>query len=162
MKPTVPILCSAALAAMCTAVAGHWWSVRQFVAAIHASTPPAANIGRPFSSSPNRPAHLPAAMPPLAKNNAVSAPAMDQAQREFFEGLTRTIQNLQGQIRDLQDQSGETNRDLMNLEFQVDTHSTQFRPMPTSEDRPDTTLDGDEGSGVLPPRAEPLPLPFNE
>lgn len=159
MKPMVPILCSAALAAMCTAVAGHWWSVRQFVAAIHANTPPAANIARPFSNSP---AALPPAMPPLAKATPVAAPVMDQAQKEFFEGLTRTIQSLQSQNRDLLDQVAETNRDLMKLEFRIDTNSESFRPMPTSEDRPDTTLDGDAGAGVLPPRAEPLPLQFHE
>jgi hypothetical protein len=55
----------------------------------------------------------------------------------------------------------ETNRDLMKLEFRVDTHSESFRPLPVTEDQPFTNLDGDD-IGVLPPRAEPVILPTQE
>jgi hypothetical protein len=54
----------------------------------------------------------------------------------------------------------ETNRDLMKLEFRVDTHSESFRPMVVSEERIDTSFE--DGPGVLPPRAEPVFLPSDE
>lgn len=58
------------------------------------------------------------------------------------------------------DQMAETNRDLMKLEFRVDTHSESFRPMPVSQEGSFTNFD--EGPGVLPPRAEPIFPPFDE
>lgn len=64
------------------------------------------------------------------------------------------MESLQNQNRDLLDQLAETNRDLMKLQFRVDTHSESFRPLPVSEDRPFTSLDDE--LGVLPPRAEPV------
>lgn len=152
MKPTVPILCGAALAAMCTAVVGHWWSVRQFVAAIDAGVPVAREV-RATAPAPKPPEPLPA---PLAKlQAAVPLAAMDPAQKEFFETLTRTVKDLQNQNRNLMDQLGETNREIYNMQFRLDTVSDKFRPMPVNDDRPDTTLDDDGGSGVLPPRPEP-------
>ena len=68
--------------------------------------------------------------------------------------------SMETQNRDLLDQVAETNRDLMKLEFRVDTHSESFRPLPVSEDQPFSSLD--EEIGVLPPRAEPVPLPSHE
>lgn len=155
MKPTVPILCGAALAAMCTAVVGHWWSVRQFVAAIDAGVPVASEVraSKPAES-------LPA---PLAKLQAAAPVAtMDPAQKEFFETLTRTVKDLQNQNRNLIDQLGETNREIYNMQFRLDTVSDKFRPMHVNDDRPDTTFDGDDGSGVLPPRAEPIFPPAHD
>ena len=70
------------------------------------------------------------------------------------------MDGLQNQNRDLLDQLAETNRDLMKLEFRVDTHSESFRPMPVSEDRPFTSVDDEPG--VLPPRAEPVVFPNPE
>jgi len=67
---------------------------------------------------------------------------------------------LENQNRDLVDQIAETNRDMMKLEFRVDTHSESFRPLPTSEEHGDTTFD--DGPGVLPPRADPVFLPSGE
>jgi hypothetical protein len=47
----------------------------------------------------------------------------------------------------------------MKMQFQIDTHSESFRPLP-SQERQDTTYgnDDDFSSGVLPPRAEPVLL----
>ena len=70
------------------------------------------------------------------------------------------MEKLQNQNQDLLDQMAETNRDVMKLEFRVDTHSESFRPMPVSEERLDTSFDS--GPGVLPPRAEPVFLPSGE
>ncbi|MBJ07141.1 MAG: hypothetical protein CMO40_08530 [Verrucomicrobiaceae bacterium] len=38
-------------------------------------------------------------------------------------------QDLHGVIRDLREQGAETNRDLSELQFRVDSHSQSFRPM---------------------------------
>ena len=76
------------------------------------------------------------------------------------EALIAKMDGLQTQNRDLLDQLAETNRDLMKLEFRVDTHSESFRPMPVSEERRFTSVD--EEPGVLPPRAEPVSFPTHE
>jgi cytochrome c-type biogenesis protein CcmH/NrfF len=151
MKPLiVPLICGTVLAAMSAAGVSHWWSVSQFIAAIKASPP---------VSAPHNP-KFPAATTPvltLAPPAPAASPAglaIDPAQRQFFEALIAKMEKLQNQNRDLLDQVAETNRDMMKLEFRVDTHSASFRPMPVSEDRPDTSFD--DGPGVLPPRAEPV------
>lgn len=156
MKPsTVPMFCGLALAAMSAAGFSHWWSVRQFATAIQISLP---------TSSPEKPAAptLPQPTAPklLAQAPKNPPPATDAAQKNFYEALVSKMEHLQNQNRDLLDQMAETNRDVMKLEFRVDTHSESFRPMPVSEERLDTSFD--TGPGVLPPRAEPVSLPSGE
>ncbi len=153
------MICGAALAAMSTAGISHWCSVRQIVAAAHA--------GVPLSSTPAATATPP---PPKASAPRVLAqaapapaavPATDATQKQFFEALIAKMEGLQNQNRDLLNQVAETNRDMMNLNFRVDTFSDSFRPLPVSEDRPD--LSYETGPGVLPPRAEPvILLPFDQ
>ncbi len=151
---------------MSAAGLSHWWSVCQFVAAVEAGLP-VSIIPKPGLSSPVAPAQTPS-LPPglLAKqpNQPVVGQTtnVDSSQKEFYEALITKMQSLQNQNRDLLDQIAETNRDLMKLEFRVDTHSESFRPLPTSEERPDTSLESELESGVLPPRAEPIDLPQNE
>jgi hypothetical protein len=155
MKPsTLPILCGTALACMSAAVFSHWWSVNQFIAAVDSGLPltPAAPI-RPLDA-PEPPAPPPAAV--LLPPHPESSPA----QKEFYEELLTEMRKLRTENRDLLDQMAETNRDLMKLEFRVDTHSESFRPLPVSEERIETTYD--DGAGVLPPRAEPVYLPMDE
>ena len=162
MKPAiVPLICGVALVAMSTAATCHWWSVRQIVAAMHtglpviSATPPA-----PPPESP--PVAKPAAPRLLAESPKTpeSAPATDASQKKFYESLISKMESLQNQNRDLLNQVAETNRDMMNLNFRVDTFSDSFRPMPVSEDRPDTS--SEDGPGVLPPRAEPVFLPSDQ
>lgn len=85
-------------------------------------------------------------------------------QQQFYQELIREMQNLRTENRDLLNQVAETNRDLMKLEFRVDTHSEQFRPMPVAEDTFGTTFGTsfDDSPGLLPPRAEPVVLPLAE
>ena len=96
----------------------------------------------------------------LAKATEAASAATDPDQKKFYEALIAKMESLQNQNRDLLDQMAETNRDVMKLEFRVDTHSESFRPMPVSEERFDTSFDS--GPGVLPPRAEPVFLPMDE
>lgn len=161
---TVPLICGVALAAMCTAGISHWWSVRQFIAMVDAGIP-VTTTPRPMQApapEPDKQADKPAALASAAKapmqSSAVSAEP--QAQEKFYDALISKIENLQNQNRDLLDQVAETNRDLMKLEFRVDTHSEQFRPLPVNDDRIDTSFEDDPG--VLPPRAEPVQLPTHE
>lgn len=158
----IPLACGIALTAMSTAALSHWWSVRQFVAAVDAGLPVAITPTAPGTLLPApepRQVNHPAT---LAARGPESPPAANESpkQKDFYESLIRRMENLQNQNRDLLDQVAETNRDLMKLEFRVDTHSDQFRPLPVSEDRLDTSFDID--SGVLPPRAEPVTLPVHE
>lgn len=161
----IPISCSLVLASLSGAALNHWWSQRdcawvltasayapatiavaaagtQIPLATHA-TPPAA------SAEPAEPAASQAVPAPTAKPAA--------AQKEFFEALLHEMKQLKQTNLALHDQMAETNRDLMQLEFRVDTQSASFRPLPVTENLSvlDTsTLDtSDSGPGVLPPRA---------
>ncbi len=157
---TVPLICGMALAAMSAAGLSHWWSVKQFVAAFEAGVP--VSLAPPAPVSPAAvPAPEKSPAPALAARPAKqSLPTSDSAQKKFYEELVAKMQNLQNQNRDLLDQMAETNRDVMKLEFRVDTHSESFRPMPVNEERLDTSFD--DGPGVLPPRAEPVFPSFEE
>ena len=175
--PIIPVICSCALTAMSGAGFSHWWSVRQIIAAMDAGltaqaartaltlprqAPPPAAAPRETPVNPPDLAANPAAatQPPAAQTPVAQAPAVSAAQKAFYEALLAKMEGLQTQNRDLLDQLAETNRDLMKLEFRVDTHSESFRPMPVSEDRPYTS--NDDEPGVLPLRAEPVVFPARE
>jgi predicted RNase H-like nuclease (RuvC/YqgF family) len=157
---TIPMICGVALAAMSAAGFSHWWSVKSFVAVVDAGLPIPASV-KPAPEPAAPPAAKPVA-PTLAAHTPKAAPAApDEAtQRKFYEALIAKMESIQNQNRDLLDQVAETNRDVMKLEFRVDTHSESFRPMPVNEERLDTSFD--DGPGVLPPRADPVFLPTGE
>jgi hypothetical protein len=156
---TIPIICGTALAAMTTAGLSHWWSVRQFVSALNSGIPIPATAPIPLEHPDSAPSQ---ANPPVlaAAEPATKTPAPEPHQQEFYEALITKMENLQNQNRDLQDQVAETNRDVMELNFRVNTHSEQFRPLPVSEERIETSFEDEPG--VLPPRAEPVQFPSPE
>ena len=157
----VPYLTCTALAAIFAAGLSHWWSVREFVSASTTNLKPyqidqlrdTAETLIPILPISSSPAESP------AKATAV-APVAESAREEFYASLLLKMNQLQNQNRDLLDQVAETNRDLMKLEFRVDTHSESFRPMPVTEELQSTSLE--EDVGVLPPRAQPVLLPADE
>ena len=163
---SLPIFCGVALVAMTAAVASHWWSVRQIVTVFETGEPVVVPKPQPEApakaTKPAKPAkgvtdeQLASVM-----SGAEQAPADEAGRKDFYEALITRMESLQTQNRDLLDQLAETNRDLMKLEFRVDTHSESFRPLPVSEERIDATTI-DDGPGVLPPRAEPVLLPTYE
>lgn len=148
---------------MSAAGLSHWWSVRQFVAVVEAGLP-ISNLVKPELSHSVAPVQsVPLTISGLLSKQSNQLPVAQPAdiglsQKEFYEALITKMQGIQNQNRDLLDQLAETNRDLMKLEFRVDTHSESFRPLPTSEQRPDTSLEYELESGVLPPRAEAVKL----
>jgi hypothetical protein len=195
MKPsTIPMTCSLALATLSGAVLSHWWSLREFGIPL-ASLPrwaaphsPAIIPDTPaIPDIPAIPAPLVAQPAPVAEANVLAsqpapAPAADPsaAQKEFYESLIDEMKQLKQTNMALRDQMAETNRDLMKLEFRVDTHSASFRPLPVTEELStldstsigassldssslDTSTQGaafpDAGPGVLPPRAVRVDLP---
>lgn len=159
---TIPLICGIALTAMTTAGVSHWWSVRQFVTVMNTGvTMPASVISVPERAAAPPKAPAPKASQPLAQASNGTDPAPVGRQKEFYESLIEKMNSLQTQNRDLLDQLAETNRDLMKLEFRVDTHSESFRPLPVTEERLDTSFE-DDAPGVLPPRAEPVLLPTHE
>ncbi len=154
------MICGISLAAMSAAGVSHWWSVKSFASAVDAGLPvtaPAKPAVRPAETPEPK-----AEAPILAAHTPKATPATpDEAtQRKFYESLIAKMESIQNQNRDLLDQVAETNRDVMKLEFRVDTHSESFRPLPVNEERLDTSFD--DGPGVLPPRAEPVFLPTGE
>jgi hypothetical protein len=161
MKPsTLPTICGLALAAMSAAGLSHWWSVNSFISAVNAGVP-ISSPAAPAADSIMAPQPLspPENVMAQAPKNATPILASDEAQKVFIQTLNnfnKKFEALQNQNRDLLDQVAETNRDVMKLEFRVDTHSESFRPMPLNEEQ---ATSFDDGPGVLPPRAEPVFLP---
>ena len=157
---TIPWLCSLLLTAAFTATASHHFTVRDMLARgiSHPAPAPAPAI-KPENPPTATLANNPTAPPPTstAPTPTTPPPADLSAQRQLYEEVLAELRSLKMENRNLLDQIGETNRDLMKLEFRVDTHSESFRPLPASDSRFDASFD--DGLGVLPPRAEPYHLP---
>jgi hypothetical protein len=156
---TIQLICGIALAAMTTAGLSHWWSVRQFVSALNSGIPvPAAAPGPERQADPAPATAKPPVLAAAEPSRRTTTP--EPRQQEFYEALINKMENLENQNRDLLDQVAESNRDIMELNFRVNTHSEQFRPLPVSEERFDTSFEDEPG--VLPPRAEPVMPPTHE
>jgi hypothetical protein len=159
------MLCCTLLAVMIGAGFSHFWSVKDMVGRF--PTQPAHRIipaGKTTLPDPGKDL-APDNKKDLASNKL---PDSDGAQKEFFQGLLDEIRALRNENRNLTDQVAETNRDMMKMQFRLDTHSASFRPLPVSEDKQRGDVSGfpdDDFPGVLPPRASPVdPLddPLNE
>lgn len=156
----IPASCCLALTAVLSAGISHWWSVRQFTAMIRHGLPvptTAAPIDPPESRLP---AETLASQPRIASPERITTDSGGKSEEDFFAALVEKMNRVEAQNRDLLDQLAETNRDMMKLEFRVDTHSESFRPLPIVEEQPFSSLD--QMPGVLPPRAEPVTLPSYE
>ncbi len=149
----VPVACGSALALMAGAAASHWVSVRQTAALVHV-----------FRSAPSAPER--ATLPPedesireaksllaAAKTSPSAADSPSSPTDARFEQLLFSIEGLVTLNQELRSQLEETNRDLVALQFQVDTHSESFRPLNVVEETPMMMID--DGPGVLPPRQTP-------
>jgi hypothetical protein len=136
----IPFTCAVALATMAGAGVQHWLLVRDQV-----QSPPQALAPLPALSEP-APAIAPA---PLAQAAAVDPELVARLERVIAgqEKIMERFAQLDRQNIDLRDQVAETNRDVMELQFRVDSHSESFRPLRAVQVN---TLAPD--SSVLPPR----------
>ncbi len=156
MNSTLPIICGALLTAMVGAGVSHYWSVQSMVAMVplqqqpHQIVPTLPSIQKPIQKISTPVATPIVSQEPIAKKHS---------QEEFFIELLAELKQLKNENKDLRDLMCETNRDVMKLSFRVDTHSESFRPLPTSEQRQETSfhIPDDSLPGVLPPRATPVP-----
>ena len=164
MNPsTIPATCSLALTAVVAAGISHWWSVRQFTGLLEQGLPAAP---APAILPESDPALLAAKPRPNQAQPQTAAASGGKGQNAFFEALVEKMNRVEAQNRDLLDQLAETNRDMMRMQFRLDTHSESFRPLPLVEDKPFSSVSPgisvDGNPGVLPPRAEQVGLPSYE
>lgn len=148
---TLPILSGIALAIMAGAAASHYQSVDNMVAfagMTRANGMPSMSTGPARLVSSQQDARSiveklkrqnDSLEQTLAENEAALSTIPQQAGLPRITGsdsdMQRLLSELVTQNRYLRDQISETNRDLMTLQFQVDSHSTQFRPLNLAEDQ---------------------------
>ena len=150
---TIPITCSLALTAMTAIFVKAWWPIRdmgcdfrniqpQTLASISVPMVPRIEIKQ---STPTIVATKPEQTPPTAEYINID--------KQTLDSLITEIRRLGESNETLRDQLAELNRDLMQLEFRVDTHSESFRPLPVSEEQVATTPNEpiDAGDSLLPP-----------
>lgn len=146
------MICGTLLVAMMAAGVGHFFSVQEFIA--HYPSVPATRL---ISKESALTAPHPKSLEPVIAE--IAAPVESPASKEFFEELLSEVRALRNENKNLIDQVAETNRDMMKMEFRLDTHSESFRPLPVSEDRDDrSSIENvyEDLPGVLPPRATPV------
>jgi hypothetical protein len=172
---SVPIACGTALALMAGAAGAHWLSVRDMVSFAKlmpqqgpASYAPAALLAaNPSKAAPEiqplpdeslaraaksalaaaRREQQPGAVPREASNSN-SRVAMAAGGGATEEKLLRLFEDMLAQNQELRDRVADTNRDMMELRFQVDSYHGQFLPLKVEEE-PRYFDDG--SGGVLPP-----------
>lgn len=154
MSNIPPLICGTLLAVMVSAGFSHYWSVNEFVA--HYPSAPAARVIPPPSKDPA----LNSEAPPVTVA-AVPTPKETGVGEEFFQELLAEVRALRSEnknLKNLEDQMAETNRDIMKMGFRLDGYSESFRPLPIPERRDDMTSFEDtyDLPGVLPPRATPV------
>jgi Arc/MetJ-type ribon-helix-helix transcriptional regulator len=157
----VPISCSIALALMAGAAATHWFAVREMVALAAVIPPELA----PATKSLQQPSPAAAAKDvPLAKGNTLGAvesgdiaststPSDDVDIKDGLRKLLEKEKRTAEENKELRELLAETNRDISELRFQVDSHSSQFRPLKVEEEPEPFYNDGFDG--VLPPISAP-------
>lgn len=157
MKSTaVPLTCTLALIAMLAAGLSQWWAVNQLVLAVGGTMPRQMHAVTPGIPASPRPAPAPAAEPDAKSLAAIqNSPAFEKLCETFIAEIKAGKQKLQvveQQNQDLRDQVAATNRDIMEIQFRLDSHSESFRPLKVA---PEQAQAPDDGPGVLPPRALP-------
>ncbi|MEP4078722.1 hypothetical protein [Haloferula sp.] len=163
---TLPILSGVALAIMAGAAISHHHSVDNMVAfagMTRANGMPSLSTGPARIVSNESDAKMmveelkrqnDSLQQTLATNVAAISAAPKQASAQPISGSSNEMQQLLTELvtqnRYLRDQISETNRDVMTLQFQVDSHSTQFRPLNLTDDSAEEPFENDY-IGVLPP-----------
>ena len=149
---TIPIICTLALTVMTAFFVKAWWPIRDMGCDFRAIQPRTfASIAIPVV--PRIEIKQPA---PAAATKPEQAPLVTESvniDKKTLDSLVAEIQRLGKSNETLRDQLAELNRDLMQLEFRVDTHSESFRPLPVNEEQIATTSEEpiEEEASLLPP-----------
>lgn len=161
----IPTLCGIAMIAMIVAAASHRLSIQPLIAIAQQQ---AASPTSPTTDQADPTHQLIAELRQQNHLLETSLPENPQRQtkRPFSQlpshsknhppEMQQILAELVAMNRELRNQVAETNRDLMELQFQVDTHSDQFRPLnvtnpiPADTDSRDDLRDASSIS-VLPP-----------
>lgn len=177
----IPIACGTALALMTGAAATHWFAVREMVvlAALVPAAAPASSAPSHGAMPDDRVAREARELlaevrgkktPPVSPNRRdATTPTFFHARQEReqaappdaalpsdptearIEKLLTALEGAVEQNQELRDRLADTNRDVMELRFQVDSYSGQFRPLKVEEE----PAYYDDGTGVLPPLDAP-------
>ena len=169
MKTVVtPLVCGVALAAMAGAVSSHYAAVTQMTT--WAANPEIQDTLHKNSSQKNTKSMIAqlqrenhALMGTLHSSqedleSRLSGVAGDHAAPRTSDRLETLLAELVAQNRDLKNQIAETNRELMDVQFRLDTHAEGFRPLNVANETiaeayPTIADDGnfDIAPGLLPP-----------
>jgi len=164
----IPACCLLLLGTMLSMVIGHWFQLVQ-PPAIAIQPPPQPEVpAKPAADSDS------STEPPIIQSNTAlsaapqSAAMPEQHRNHDLQPLLERIGRLETQNRTLRQQLAETNRDLLTLQFRVDTHSESFRPLPVAESdaapvaipiqetSPAPDPESEDDPVLLPARAEPV------
>jgi hypothetical protein len=154
---TIPIICTLALTVMTAFFVKAWWPIRDMGCDFRAIQPRTfASIAVPVVPRIEIKKPAPAAAPATVANKpeqSLSDAESVNIGKKTLDSLIAEIQRLGKSNETLRDQLAELNRDLMQLEFRVDTHSASFRPLPVNEEQIATTSEEpiEEEASLLPP-----------
>ncbi len=140
---------SLSLTLMSGAVLSHWAGLGERIelARNAAAADPGQSIIQPMAPQP----WLAVSGPALVRN-ATTRPVTHIGASDTDHRIVDLFERMQNQQEELRDQVAEANRDLMELQFQVDTHSQSFRPLKATQE-PSSSIPS--GPGVLPPLDAP-------
>ena len=150
---TIPIICTLALTVMTAFFVKAWWPIRDLDCDFRAIQPRTfASIAVPVVPRIEIKKTAPAVVAIKPEHAATDAESVS-IDKKTLDSLVAEIQRLGKSNESLRDQLAELNRDLMQLEFRVDTHSESFRPLPVNEEQIATTTEEplEQEASLLPP-----------
>ena len=150
---TIPVICTLALTVMTAIFVKAWWPIRDIGCDLSAIQPNTfASIAAPVVPRVPINQSTLVAVPIVAKQPTPDTETIT-IDKKTFNALIAEVRQLSQSNETLRDQLAEINRDLMQLEFRVDTHSESFRPLPVSEAQTAiiTEETTDEEASLLPP-----------
>jgi hypothetical protein len=150
---TIPIISTLALTVMTAFFVKAWWPIRDLGCDFRAIQPRTfASIAVPVVPRSEIKKTAPAIVAIKPEKDATDAESVS-INKKTLDSLVAEIQRLGKSNESLRDQLAELNRDLMQLEFRVDTHSESFRPLPVNEEQIATTTEEplEQEASLLPP-----------
>lgn len=150
---TIPIICTLALSVVTAFFVKAWWPIRDMGCDLRTIQPKTfASLAYPVIPHIKIKQPAPAIVAIKAEQAAPDTESVN-IDKKTLDSLIDEIQRLGKSNETLRDQLAELNRDLMQLEFRVDTHSESFRPLPVSEEQIANSSEKsiEEETSLLPP-----------